>query len=110
MNDRKIPPPLDKTIPLGAQEEQHLDPYRKGFKKRELGDNSEVQETHLIVPRPTFGQRLSNLFWSTAAVTAAMCVVKHYDAIEATVVAAYTSVVKHYDVMEATVVAAGLGG
>ena len=50
--ERKFPDPLDK-MPLGDQDQQ-LDPYRKGFRKREFRDNGDVEETHLIVPRLTW--------------------------------------------------------
>ena len=92
---------LEPTIIFGAQEHHPSgDPYAKGFKERDLGGDGGIRQTHVTVQQPTLRQRLTNLFWSTAAVMAAMFVIKHYDAIEATMITAYNGVAQ----------LAGLGG
>ncbi len=88
-----IPEPLNTTIPLNAGRQHSSDPY-KGFKRRELDENGEVRETPIIVQPPTFGQRLSNLFWSTITAMAVMFVATHYKTIEAIAVALIIELLK----------------
>jgi hypothetical protein len=89
MEQDKVPDPLKKAFDSGLGD--HVDPYSKGFIPRKHEEDGELEEGHVqqhsVLP-PSLGHRLSNLFWSTAAVTAGMAVVRHYDAMEGALMAA----------------------
>jgi hypothetical protein len=76
-----LPDPLGEGI---LQSEKIPNPYADGrFRSRKFaGAEEEVQEISVVIPRPSFPQRMGNLFWSAATACVVVAVVKHYDKLE----------------------------